>query len=327
MLMLMLKRRVFVGRQGLPYCTEGEIMVFGRLKGISLAAAICLSGFATGLANAANAADDAASADAFLRSYYAAMQSVKGPEDIEKYLSIEVKKKKKIEPVDKEMLPFFIDMIKSSHPVDVNIVSKKEEGDRIVYELTPKPVPKAVEEMAKAPTFSMKGSAILVKEDGQWKVYKDYWVAESKSKDGNMRMSFGTDPDKKDRDMANEPSGEPRDYSSQLRDYLMEKWKQDGTGKEIYVVMKIAQDGSLSDLQIGGEKPQSDAVEKLKSFFASVQPLPALPKDYAEKPYAWMMLDWEKEKGRAISGPYFSEKAPDWVLEKISNKPAASSTR
>ncbi|MDZ4837761.1 MAG: TonB C-terminal domain-containing protein [Candidatus Melainabacteria bacterium] len=263
------------------------------------------------------------SADDFLNAYFAAMHTATGPKDIEPYLATEVRAKMMPGPDDAALGPLFVEMIHSTHPVDVKVVSKKEEGDRVTYELLPTKVPKACEDMANQPSFSMKGSAILVKQDGLWKIHKDYWVAESKGKDGSMRMAFGTDPDKKDKDsrMDDGPGAMPKDYSSTLRDYFLEKWKQEGSGKAIYVAMKISPKGELSEITVGGESPQKVAEDQIREAIMSWQPLPVLPGDQADKPYAWMMFDW-KDGGRAISGPYFDDHMPEWVLEKISGKSA-----
>lgn len=265
------------------------------------------------------------SPDDFLRTYYQAMSKAKGPQDIEPYMSREVKSKMKAGPDDAELASLFAEMIQSTHPIDVKIVSKKVEGDKVIYDLLPNKIPPACADIAKEPTFSMKGSAIVVKQDGEWKIYKDHWVAESKGKDGNFRMSFGTDPDAKDKEPALPPEASPEmskaaDYSSALRDHLVNKWKQAGTGKEIYITMKISPTGSVSDLTIGGASPQQPAEDQLRELIMSAQPLPALPEEMADKPYVWMMLDWEVDKGRCISGPYFHDKLPDWVMEKMAKK-------
>lgn len=269
------------------------------------------------------------SADDFLKAYFTAMANATGPQDIEPYVSKEVKSKMMPGPDDPSLAPMFVEIIRSTHPVDVKIVSKKEAADRVTYDLLPTKVPKACADMANQPTFSMKGSAILVKQDGLWKVYKDYWVAESKGKDGSMRMAFGTDPDKKDDDRRTADDGPgfavPKDYSATLRDYFLDKWKQEGSGKSIYVAMKISPKGEVSELTVGGESPQKDAEAQIKQAIQSWQPLPALPDDQVAKPYAWMMFDW-KDGGRAISGPYMDDHMPEWVLEKISGKSTPTDT-
>lgn len=268
------------------------------------------------------------SADDFLKAYFVAMGDATGPKDIEPYLAKEVKAKMMPGPDDATLGPLFVEMIRSTHPGDVKIVSKKEEPDRVTYELLPTKVPKACADMASQPSFTMSGSAIVVKEDGLWKIRKDYWVAESRGKDGSMRMAFGTDPDKKDDDGKpgpDSPDFMPKDYSSTLRDYVLDKWKQEGSGKAIYVAMKISPKGEVSELTVGGESPQKDAEEQIRKAITSWQPLPALPGDQAAKPYAWMMFDW-KDGGRAISGPYFDDHMPEWVLEKISGKGTPAET-
>ena len=314
-------------------------MRLSSLNRFLLAASLCLSG-ALCSPNYANAEDtknpkaeasaEAAgkgSADEFLRAYFAAMGNATGPKDVEPYLASEVKAKMMPGPDDAMLAPLFVEMIHSTHPGDVKIVSKKEEADRVTYELLPTKVPKACADMAAQPSFTMKGSAILVKQDGLWKIHKDYWVAESKGKDGSMRMAFGTDPDKKDNDGpgADGPGAMPKDYSSTLRDYVLDKWKQEGSGKGIYVTMKISPTGEVSELTVGGENPQKDAEEQLRKAITSWQPLPAPPSDQVGKPYAWMMFDW-KDGGRAISGPYFDDHTPNWILEKISGKSSSTET-
>lgn len=312
-------------------------MRLSPIKGVLVAAAICVGGF-YGTPEAALASDAAAdaktagsgAADDLLKTYFAAMNKATGPKDIEPFMAKVVKEKMKPMPDEAELGPLFAAMIHETHPTEVKIESRKEEGDRVVYDLLPVSVPKACADMAKDKSFSMKGNAVLVKEDGLWKVYKDYWVAEAKNADGNMRMAFGTDPDKKDDDKRGfgkpsqgdgSGSGAPKaDYSDTLRDYLMSKFKHDGTGRQIYISLKVGADGTVNDLVVGGEKAQKEAEDKVRAMFNSAQPLPALPSDMAAKPYAWMMFDWQDNGGICISGPYFEDHTPDWVLKKMSSK-------
>lgn len=309
-------------------------MRLSPVRGALVAAAICVGGLSSGMgvAFAFDASAEAQTAgggapDEFLKTYYAAMTKATGPKDIEPFMAKVVKEKMKPMPEEAALGPFFAAMIHETHPAEVKIDSKKEDGGRVLYDLSPVSVPKACADMAKDKSFSMKGSAVLVKEDGLWKVYKDYWVAESKNSDGNMRMAFGTDPDKKDDKTEAGSSGdspavgaEKADYSDTLRDYLMSKFKHDGSGKQIYISLKVGADGTVSELNVGGEKSQKDAEDKVKALFASVQPLPALPADMASKPYAWMMFDWQDNGGICISGPYFQENTPDWIIKKMSSK-------
>jgi hypothetical protein len=301
-----------------------------------MASVICVAG-SLGMTEAAFAFDAVSEAktagggapDDFLKAYYCAMNKAAGPKDIEPFMATVVKEKMKPVPEEVDLGPLFAEMIHQTHPAEVKIDSKREEAGRVLYDLSPVSVPKACADMAKDKSFSMKGSAVLVKEDGLWKVYKDYWVAEAKNADGNMRMAFGTDPDKKSDvgpggnvssdDSPGSPS-EKADYSDRLRDYLMSKFKHDGSGKQIYIALKVSADGTVSDLNVGGEKPQKEAEEKVRALFASVQPLPALPAEMASKPYAWMMFDWQDNGGICISGPYFQENIPDWVSKKIGSK-------
>lgn len=153
--------------------------------------------------------------DEFLKAYFVAMSKVTGPKDIEPFMSEAVRAKMGPAPDEKELGPLFAEMIHSTHPAEIKIVSRKEEGERVVYDLLPVKLPKACEDMAKDATFSMTGSAILVKENGLWKIYKDYWVAESKGSNGNMRMSFGTNPDKKDDAKTNLGGGETKSEASE----------------------------------------------------------------------------------------------------------------
>ncbi len=265
----------------------------------------------------------------FLLSYYAAMAKATGPREIEPFLCDAVKSKMKIGPMDKELEPMFVEMIHSTHPQEVKIVSKKEEKDRVSFDLVPVKLPPAVLDMSKSENFKMTGSAVVILQNGEWKVYKDCWVAESSGKDGKMRLAFGTDPDSKDsdKDGLDLPSnGEPQDYSTSLRKHLMKNWKLEGSGKQIYVSMKVSSEGAVSDLVVKGEEPQAASEELLKALISGAQPLPVPPADMKEKPYAWMVFDWS-DKGRCISGPYFDEKVPDWVFEKTGNKSAPQAVR
>jgi hypothetical protein len=220
----------------------------------------------------------------------------------------------------------FVEMFKSTHPGEIKVVSRKVEPDKITFDLLPGKIPPAMADMAKSANFKMTGVVCVVKEDGQWKIHKDVWSAEASGKDGSQRMTIGTDPDKED---AEKPSSLPaekpandsafNDYPSSLRDFLMKKWQQAGTGKKIYVTMKILPNGNVADLKVAGEKQQKEAEEQLRKLITSAQPLPALPSDKQSTPFVWMMFDWQ-DKGRCISGPYFEDKNPDWVFKQSGAK-------
>src|ERR1700741_2296120 len=103
---------------------------------LSISMAIGLSVFVayapSGLAPAAYAADAATvSAEDFLKSYYTAMSKIKGPKDIEPFLSEKVKGKMPPDDIsDPKMVGLFLEMIHSTQPTKVKVVSKKEEKDR-----------------------------------------------------------------------------------------------------------------------------------------------------------------------------------------------------
>lgn len=204
------------------------------VKGILLATFISVGGSIAGafldasagslfssFAAHADAAADAKRAgegapDEFLKAYFVAMSKVTGPKDIEPFMAEAVRAKMGPAPDEKALGPLFAEMIRSTHPAEIKIVSRKEEGERVVYDLLPVKLPKACEDMAKDATFSMTGSAILVKENGLWKIYKDYWIAESKGSNGNMRMSFGTNPDKKNDAKTNSGDGGDAETKSEV---------------------------------------------------------------------------------------------------------------
>ncbi|MBX9671692.1 MAG: TonB C-terminal domain-containing protein [Candidatus Obscuribacterales bacterium] len=271
---------------------------------------------------ASSAVHKGSSPEEFLLSYYAAMAKAKRPQEIEPFLCDAVKSKMKVGPMDKELEPMFVEMIHSTHPAEVKILSKKVEKDRVSFDLLPSKLPPAVLDMSKSENFKMTGTAVVIRQNGDWKIYKDCWVAESSGKDGKMRLAFGTDPDNKNSDkegLDQSFDGEPQDYSTSLRKHLMNNWKQEGSGKQIYVSMKVSPEGSITDLVVKGEESQKESEELLRTLISSVQPLPVPPRDMLGKPYAWMVFDWS-DKGRCISGPYFDDKVPDWVTEKTGTK-------
>jgi hypothetical protein len=61
-------------------------------------------------------------------------------------------------------------------------------------------IPKSYKEMMKPDAkCSLKGQVALVKENGEWKIDKDFWKFESVGKDGKFSQSSGLNPDRDDR--------------------------------------------------------------------------------------------------------------------------------
>lgn len=136
--------------------------------------------------------------EAFLERYYAAVQKAKSLQDLDPYCT---PIPEKIKARDAELMKdamfsqFAVQMMKSE-PTKFKVLSKRQEGDRVYMELAPNPVPAEFAAQSKNPGFSMKGEAILVSDGkGGWKVHKDYWVVQSKDKNGSSKTSFGRNPD------------------------------------------------------------------------------------------------------------------------------------
>ncbi len=291
----------------------------------------------------------------FILEYYAAKAKTKFPLEVHGYFSkrivvkqLEFEKERKEKPEEFAMMMKLAEALGGNEPSKIKVVGKDaalSTEARQIYDIEAVEIPKSYKEMMKPDAkCSLKGQVALVKENGEWKIDKDFWKFESVGKDGKFSQSSGLNPDRDD-DKAEAGSSGPEGGASSggmssdddknwapsdtddLLDRTMKLWKRDKSlssaeskGKSIYAAIKIDKAGEIVDLQIGGEKAQPEAEEQLRQFFTKAQPFKPLPASYAGKSNAWMMFDWSNG-GEAISGPYFSEgPVSDSIIDKIHHK-------
>lgn len=263
----------------------------------------------------------------FLLLYYKTIKNAKKIEDLmpfyrkEQLAEMDKMRKsagaQKSVDIDKMML----EMMKSEQPKSIKILSKKIEKERAEFKLEPKNLPADKQALKEKGNFTMTGESILVKEDGSWKVYKDYWKSKTKDKNGSFSSSFGINPDRKKERMAANAStpSRPKDYSSRFRDRFFKAWKNPAGSGNVYAALLLDIDGSIKESHFVSKKEnQEEAIKAIKELVLNTKSLPILPQNFRKKPYAWMQFSWSgKTKGRAISGPYFSASFPDWIQEKV----------
>lgn len=291
----------------------------------------------------------------FILEYYAAKAKTKFPLEVHGYFSkrivvkqLEFEKERKEKPEEFAMMMKMAEALGGDEPSKIKVVGKDaalSTEARQIYDIEAVEIPKSYKEMMKPDAkCSLKGQVALVKENGEWKIDKDFWKFESVGKDGKFSQSSGLNPDRDDDKADAGSSGADGGASSggmssdddknwspsdtdDLLDRTMKLWKRDKSlssaeskGKSIYAAIKIDKTGEIVDLQIGGQKAQPEAEEQLRQFFTKAQPFKPLPASYAGKSNAWMMFDWSNG-GEAISGPYFSEgPVSDSVIDKIHHK-------
>lgn len=140
-------------------------------------------------------ADDAADVKAVQQladKYYETTRKAKDIEDIVPLMAKKNKQKVHEQPVPKELHDMAMSMLRSHVPLSYKILSEKVEPDRVTLVLESADFPK--DQMIPLPKDSVaSGEFVAVKEEGEWRVYKDYWSA--KSKDGSEKTTFGTNPD------------------------------------------------------------------------------------------------------------------------------------
>ena len=290
----------------------------------------------------------------FILEYYAAKAKTKFPLEVHGYFSkrivvkqLEFEKERKEKPEEFAMMMKLAEALGGNEPSKIKVVGKDaalSTEARQIYDIEAVEIPKSYKEMMKPDAkCSLKGQVALVKENGEWKIDKDFWKFESVGKDGKFSQSSGLNPDRDDDKAGAGSSDQDGGTSSRmssaddknwapsenddLLDRTMKLWKRDKSlssaeskGKSIFAAIKIDKTGEIVDLQIGGEKAQPEAEEQLRQFFTKAQPFKPLPASYAGKSNAWMMFDWS-HGGEAISGPYFSEgPVSDSVIDKIHHK-------
>jgi hypothetical protein len=135
------------------------------------------------------------SADKFMQRYYQTLHNATSLMTMKPFYPPRKEDAKMEEEIKAhpELAAFALEMVKGE-PEKVKVVSKKEEGDKVIYSLVPDMIPPQFADQAKQPGFSMTGELILVKKDASWLVQKDYWTVKSKDKDGSSTTSFGHNP-------------------------------------------------------------------------------------------------------------------------------------
>ena len=301
----------------------------------------------------------------FILQYYAAKAKTKFPLEVHGFFSkrivvkqLEFEKDRKEKPEEFAMMMKLAEAFGGQEPTKIKVVGKDaalSTEARQIFDIEAVEIPKSYKEMMKPDAkCSLKGQVALVKENGEWKIDKDFWKFESVGKDGKFSQSSGLNPDRDDKkektgeiaggqeggDSSSSPSSSsgmvssgdddknwsPSD-SDDLLDRTMKLWKRekalgsaDSKGKSIYAAIKIDKTGEIVDLQIGGEKAQPAAESQLRLFFTKAQPFKPLPASYVGKTNCWMLFDWSSG-GEAISGPYFSEgPVSDSIIDKINHK-------
>lgn len=156
--------------------------------------------------------------EAFLQRYYTALHGAKSLKDLDPYCTPmpESEKAKMAEVANNPFLMQLAMQMMKNEPKGFKVVTKKQEGDKVFLQLAPNPVPAEFAAQSKSPGFSMKGEAILVADGkGSWKVHKDFWTVEEKSKDGSSKTTFGRNPDNSKKSADSAPPAPPADEATQ----------------------------------------------------------------------------------------------------------------
>lgn len=143
-------------------------------------------------------AEDITAVQQLIDNYYAATRKAKDIQEIVPFMAKKNQEEVKNKPVPPEMTELAMSVVRNSVPNTYKVNSRKVEPNRVIFELSSEDFPK--EQLFPLPKGVVaNGEFIAIKEDGEWKVYKDYWTA--KSADGSEKTTFGTNPDKdKDKD-------------------------------------------------------------------------------------------------------------------------------
>lgn len=273
-------------------------------------------------ANADDASLSTTDPDKFMTFYYS---SIKNADKLDKLLPFytraqldEMDKMKKDGGTEDgiDMDGLMLEMLKSEQPTAVKILSANRAADRVEYKLEPANLPPDKLALKEKGNFTMTGELVLVKEDGKWKVYKDYWQSHTKDDSGEFSSSFGINPDRKKEREAKEIK-EPPSFDSQLRDRFFKEWTSASGKGSVSVAFRLGENGEIAESYfMSKEAGQEKSVDAIKDIVHKVTDLPSPPADFKSKPYAWMCFSWSEKGARAISGPYFDDEFPDWVSEQ-----------
>jgi len=291
----------------------------------------------------------------FILDYYAAKAKVKFPLELHGYFSKRLTlKQEEFEKMRKQNTPEFqmmmsmYQMVGGDEPTKIKVLGPghADASGREVFEIAALEIPAHYKKMmtAEAQT-SLKGVVALVREGDHWLVDKDFWTFDVIDKDGKVSETSGFNDDKeavKNGTLAEDSpasnfakanmsqvvaTSSGASNKDDLLDRLMQSWKVKfpsftaKTGKAVYAVVRVDNEGQILDVKCGGEKlPQPLAESQISDFLLSSQPFKPLPKKYDGQTNAWMMFDWSAN-GEAISGPYFSDSAvPESIFNKVHGK-------
>lgn len=269
-------------------------------KALGLSFALALTLMKPGLAQ-----EPAEAPDVFLKRYFETLHTVKSLEDLKPfYPNITSKEEDEFKNAPAEMKKMVeqlaLGMCKQE-PRTVKILSKQDKNGKVYFELAPDEIPTEFKKHSTDKRFSMKGSVALVNEGGKWKVYKDHWQVKTYD-NGEMKVSFGRDPDKEDAESQSQSQANPEsDYGDKLRKVFTSDWTAKGKGA-VQAIFKVS-NGSLVEITADakGDKSQADFI---KSLMANAKSVPELPKEMEEKPYGWMQFEWQ-DNSYCVNGPFF----------------------
>ena len=270
-------------------------------KALGLSIFLALSLIKPGLAQEPSEAPDA-----FVKRYFQTLHTAKSLEDLRPFYPVSTAKEEaeyKDAPADmKKMIEQLALGMCKQEPRTVKIVSKENKNGKIYFELAPDEIPTEFKKQSTDSRFSMKGSVALISEGGQWKVYKDHWKVKAYDS-GEMKISFGRDPDKEDAEPKSESSRSvDSEYSDQIRDLFTKDWSAKTKGA-VQTTFKIT-DGTLSEIIIESKGNNKEQADFIRSLLTSAKSIPVLPKEMEETPYVWVQIEWNTD-AYCINGPFF----------------------
>lgn len=111
-------------------------------------------------------------------------------------------------------------------------------------------------------------------------------------------------------------------YRNTINKKLKSNWqKSEHDCRDLTVGFRIAPDGAIKELHIGGDIPNETAEASLKKTFELSSPFDKRPEVLKKYPYAYMYVTWNKLKEYRLIGPFFAEKIEDDIQQTIGMKP------
>lgn len=261
---------------------------------------------ALGLMKPGMAQEPSESPDAFVKRYFQTLHTAKTLEELRLFYPVSPGKEeqdlKNVPAEMKKMVEQLALGMCKQEPRTVKIVSKENKNGKVYFELTPDEIPTEFKKQSTDSRFSMKGSVALINEGGHWKVYKDHWKVKAYD-GGEMKISFGRDPDKEDAEPKSESSRSvDSEYSDKFRDVFTKDWSAKTKGA-VQMTFKIT-DGALSEIITEGKGNNKEQADFIRSLLTNAKSIPALPKEMEEKPYGWMQIEWNND-AYCVNGPFF----------------------